>query len=50
MTAVLAGPDPRMSERPHGRHLAPRPADQLTVIIPASNAAASVGHTVRSVL
>ena len=50
MTAVLDGSDPRTSGRPVGRHMAPRPADQLTVIIPAYNEAASVGDTVRSVL
>jgi len=50
VTAVLDGPSPAASESPLGRHMAPRPADQLTVIIPAYNEAASVGDTVRSVL
>ena len=39
MTAVVAGPTPRPSDRPAARHLAKRPADQLTVIIPAYNEA-----------
>lgn len=47
---LLGGLDPRLSERAQGRHQAPRPADQLTVIIPAYNEGASVGDTVRSVL
>lgn len=47
---LLGGLGSRTSESPQGRHAALRPADQLTVIIPAYNEAGSVGDTVRSVL
>jgi len=50
VTAVVAGLTPRPSDRPAARHLAKRPADELTVIIPAYNEAESVGDTVRSAL